>query len=451
MEKFKQIGLNSGLLNVVKELGFKEPTEIQEKVIPLALAGHDVIGESATGSGKTLAFGVPIIEKLKVAHGLQALVLVPTRELAEQVSKSIKSFSKYNPLKIITVYGGVAIGPQIDGLERAEVVVGTPGRILDHISRKTINLSKIKILVLDEVDRMLDMGFIHDVTDIIHHCPKNRQSLLFSATISEEIAKISKRYMNEPREVSAEAEVDPLKLEQVFYDVESNKKFSLLVHLLKQENSKLVMIFCNTKRNADLISNNLRKQGFDAMALHGDLNQAKRNRVLKNFHRGEKFILVCTDVAARGLDIKGVSHVYNYDFQKTKDEYTHRIGRTARAGKDGKAIIVLSDRDYENFRKATKYDSLNIKNIPLPRFETVFVQMHDRSERQGRGSGAGRFSSGGRSSFGSRFSTPRNFRGRSSQGQSSGRRFGSRSSGSRDNRDGGRRNSFGANRQRRRY
>ncbi|MBS3086217.1 DEAD/DEAH box helicase [Candidatus Pacearchaeota archaeon] len=451
MEKFKQIGLNSGLLNVVKELGFKEPTEIQEKVIPLALAGHDVIGESATGSGKTLAFGVPIIEKLKVAHGLQALVLVPTRELAEQVSKSIKSFSKYNPLKIITVYGGVAIGPQIDGLERAEVVVGTPGRILDHISRKTINLSKIKILVLDEVDRMLDMGFIHDVTDIIHHCPKNRQSLLFSATISEEIAKISKRYMNEPREVSAEAEVDPLKLEQVFYDVESNKKFSLLVHLLKQENSKLVMIFCNTKRNADLISNNLRKQGFDAMALHGDLNQAKRNRVLENFHRSEKFILVCTDVAARGLDIKGVSHVYNYDFPKTKDEYTHRIGRTARAGKDGKAIIVLSERDYENFRRVTKYDSLNIKNIPLPRFETVFVQMHDRSERQGRGSGAGRFSSGGRSSFGSRFSTPRNFRGRSSQGQSSGRRFGSRSSGSRDNRDGGRRNSFGANRQRRRY
>ena len=451
MEKFKQIGLNSGLLNVVKELGFKEPTEIQEKVIPLALAGHDVIGESATGSGKTLAFGVPIIEKLKVAHGLQALVLVPTRELAEQVSKSIKSFSKYNPLKIITVYGGVAIGPQIDGLERAEVVVGTPGRILDHISRKTINLSKIKILVLDEVDRMLDMGFIHDVTDIIHHCPKNRQSLLFSATISEEIAKISKRYMNEPREVSAEAEVDPLKLEQVFYDVESNKKFSLLVHLLKQENSKLVMIFCNTKRNADLISNNLRKQGFDAMALHGDLNQAKRNRVLENFHRSEKFILVCTDVAARGLDIKKVSHVYNYDFPKTKDEYTHRIGRTARAGKDGKAIIVLSERDYENFRRVTKYDSLNIKNIPLPRFETVFVQMHDRSERQGRGSGAGRFSSGGRSSFGSRFSTPRNFRGRSSQGQSSGRRFGSRSSGSRDNRDGGRRNSFGANRQRRRY
>jgi len=459
MDKFKQIGLGIGLLRAVKKANFSEPTEIQEKVIPLALAGHDVIGESATGSGKTLAFGVPIIEKVKVAGGLQALVLVPTRELAEQVSKSIRMFAKYNPLKIITIYGGVAIGPQIDGLERAEVVVGTPGRVLDHISRKTINLSKVKILVLDEVDRMLDMGFIHDVTDIIHYCPKNRQSLLFSATVSEEIAKISKKYMNEPKEVSAEVNVDPLKLEQFFYDVPSNQKFSLLVHLLKQENSKLVMIFCNTKRNADLISNNLKKQEFDAMALHGDLNQAKRSRVLESFHRSEKFILVCTDVAARGLDIKGVSHVYNYEFPKTKDEYTHRIGRTARAGKDGKAITILSERDYENFRRVTRYDSLNIKNVPLPRFETVFVQMNDRNERHGHG-GSRRFSSGGRSggSFGRRFSTPsrnqgRSFRGRSShsQSQSSGRRFGGDGNRDRDNRDGGRRNSFGGNRQRRKY
>ena len=354
MDKFKHLGISESLLRAIKDSNFTEPTEIQEKVIPLALAGNDVIGESATGSGKTLAFGIPIIEKVKVAGGLQALILTPTRELAEQVSKSIKVFSKYNPIKVITIYGGVAIGPQIDGLERAEVVVGTPGRILDHISRKTINLSKIKILVLDEADRMFDMGFIHDVTDIVNLCPKNRQSLLFSATISEEIAKISRRYMQDPKEVSAEKEVDPSKLEQVFYDVPSNQKFSLLVHLLKEESSKLVMIFCNTKRNADLISNNLRKQGFEAMALHGDLNQAKRSRVLEQFHRSTKFILVCTDVAARGLDIKGVSHVYNYEFPKTEEEYTHRIGRTARAGKDGKAITIIAERDYENFRKATR-------------------------------------------------------------------------------------------------
>ena len=398
MDKFKDIGLSPGLLRVIKELGFNEPTEIQEKVIPLALAGNDVIGESATGSGKTLAFGVPIIEKVKVAGGLQALVLTPTRELAEQNSKAIKSFAKYNPLKIITVYGGVAIGPQIDGLERAEVVVGTPGRILDHISRKTINLSKIKILVLDEADRMFDMGFIHDVTDIVHLCPKQRQTLLFSATISDEIAKISKRYMNEAKEVSAEHNVDPLKLTQFFYDVPSNQKFSLLVHLLREENSKLVMIFCNTKRNADLVSGNLRKQGFDAEALHGDLNQAKRTRILEHFHKSEKFILVCTDVAARGLDIKGVSHVYNYEFPKTEDEYTHRIGRTARAGKDGKAITILAERDYENFRKANRYDNLNIKKLELPKFETVFVQMNDRGERGARGGRS--YGSGGSSRLG---------------------------------------------------
>ncbi len=416
------------MIKAFKELGFAEPTEIQEKVIPLALAGEDVIGESATGSGKTLAFGVPIIEKVKVAGGLQALVLTPTRELAEQISKAIKTFSKYNPIKVTTIYGGVAIGPQIDALERAEVAVGTPGRILDHISRKTIDLSKIKILVLDEADRMFDMGFIHDVTDIVNLCPKNRQTLLFSATISDEIAKISKRYMNEAKEVSAEPEVDPTKLTQLFYDVPSNQKFSLLVHLLKDENSKLVMIFCNTKRNADLISGNLRKQGFDAEALHGDLNQAKRTRILEHFHRSDKFILVCTDVAARGLDIKGVSHVYNYEFPKTEDEYTHRIGRTARAGKDGKAITILAERDYENFRKANRYDNLHIKKMELPKFETVFVQMNDRGERGERGGrsfggrsfggsshGAGSFRRGGHSFSRGSSNQGRSFRSRDSR------------------------------------
>ena len=222
--------------------------------------------------------------------------------------------------------------------------------------------------------------------------------------------------MQDPKEVSAEKEVDPSKLEQVFYDVPSNQKFSLLVHLLKEESSKLVMIFCNTKRNADLISNNLRKQGFEAMALHGDLNQAKRSRVLEQFHRSTKFILVCTDVAARGLDIKGVSHVYNYEFPKTEEEYTHRIGRTARAGKDGKAITIIAERDYENFRKATRYDSLNIKKVPLPKFETVFVQMNDKGGEGDRG----RF---GKSNFRRGFSNHnRGSRGGSSRfGQSRGR------------------------------
>lgn len=413
VNKFEALGLSPVLLKVLKEINFSEPSEIQEKVIPLALEGHDVIGGSATGSGKTLAFGAPIIEKIKVGKDLQALILTPTRELAEQVSKSIKLFSKYNPLRIVTVYGGVSLEPQIRGLETANVVVGTPGRILDHLSRKTINLSKVKMLVLDEADRMLDMGFIHDVTDIIYHCPKNRQTLLFSATISGEVMRISKKYMNTPKIVAVENTVDPSKLEQVFYDVPNDQKFSLLVHLLKEEDSKLVMIFCNTKRNADLITTNLRSQGFDALALHGNLNQSKRNKVLEHFHKSEKFILVCTDIASRGLDIKSVSHVYNYEVPKTSTEYIHRIGRTARAGKDGKAITILAARDYDNFRKMTDDESVQIKQIQLPKFEQVRVQMSQRDDSRGYGqrrNNYGRRSEHGRGPQHSHHSPNRNFR-----------------------------------------
>jgi len=429
MKTFKELGLSPDLVKALDELKLTVPTEVQEKTIPLALNGKDVIGESATGSGKTLAFGAPILEKVKAGKGLQSLILAPTRELAEQVSRSLQAFSRYNPLSIMTVYGGVPIEAQIRALRRADVVVGTPGRILDHISRKTIDLSKIKIFVLDEADRMFDMGFIKDVTDIMYLCPKEKQTLLFSATVSSEVVSISKKYMKNPAEVSAEPMVDPTKLKQVFYDVPSNQKFSLLVHLLKEEKSGLVMIFCNTKRNADLISNNLGNFGFNAMALHGNLNQAQRNRVLDKFHQSEKFILVCTDVAARGLDIKGVSHVYNYEFPKTKIEYTHRIGRTARAGKDGKAITILSDRDYDNFRKATRYGASEIESIPLPKFERVFIKMNEPQDARGgfRGSSKGGFGrnrsrnpSGGGTHGRSHGGNPRNRNTRDSKPRSSG-------------------------------
>lgn len=375
MEKFKQTGLSRDLIKAIEDLGFKEPSEIQEKVIPIALTGKDVIGGSATGSGKTLAFGAPIIEKVNAGKGLQVLVLTPTRELAEQVANSLSLFSKYKKLKISTVYGGVSLEPQVRELEETDIAVGTPGRILDHISRRTINLSKVSFLVLDEADRMLDMGFYRDVTKIIESCPEQRQTFLFSATISNDISEIAKKYMNNPVEVSVESYVDPSKLEQAFYEVSSSEKFSLLVHLLKEENSKLVMVFCNTKRNAEFIGNNLRRYNLDAMSLHGDLSQNQRNRVLEHFHKSAKFILVCTDVAARGLDIKNVSHVYNYDSPKNSTEYIHRIGRTARAGKEGKAITIISERDFENFRRVLEDDSLKIKQIDLPEFERIYAKM----------------------------------------------------------------------------
>ncbi len=378
MKNFKEMGLSQNFLKILEEIGFDEPSEIQEKVIPLALAGKDIIGESATGSGKTLVFGAVIIEKIHKRNGIQALILTPTRELTQQVSRALLTFSKYNHLKIVPIYGGVPLNPQIENLKIADVVVGTPGRILDHILRKTIDFSKVKFLVLDEADRMFDMGFFQDVTQIIESCSTNRQTFLFSATISRQIKELSRKYMNHPIEISVESYVDSSKLEQIFYDVPAREKFSLLVHLLKNETSRLVMVFCETKRNADFIGYNLRRYHFDALTLHGGLNQNKRNRVLEEFHKSEKFILVCTDVAARGLDIKNVSHIYNYDCPKNNIEYIHRIGRTARAGKEGKAITLLAPRDYENFRRVLIDDSLSIKKIPLPEFEQVLVNMVEK-------------------------------------------------------------------------
>jgi len=371
MNEFAKLGLSQELLEVIKEEGFEKPSEIQEKSIPIVLKGKDLIGGSATGSGKTLAFSSPIIENLKPNQKVQALILTPTRELAEQVSGSIKKFSKNKRLNVLAVYGGVNIVPQIRRLTTADVVVGTPGRILDHIQKRTLKLDRVKFLVLDEVDRMFDMGFHKDVEKIIRECPKDRQTMMFSATISSELDYLAKKYSQNPVEVSVESYLDASKLKQIYYDVGDNKKFSLLAHLLKKESSELVMVFCSTRRNADFVANNLKIIGINANAIHGGLEQKKRSRILQEFQEKGVGVLVCTDVAARGLDIKGVSHVYNYDIPKTSSEYIHRIGRTARAGKEGIAISILSSRDYENFRNVTRDSSLKIISEELPRFESI--------------------------------------------------------------------------------
>jgi len=380
MVKFSELGLSEEFLKNLEHFKYEEPTEIQEKAIPLVLQGEDILGGSATGSGKTLAFGAGIIEKITHGEGIKALVLTPTRELAEQVCVSLRDFSSYKRLNVAPVYGGVAMGPQIDNLKFADIVVATPGRLLDHIQQRTVNLSQVKYLILDEADRMLDMGFLPDVTRIIQYCPKERQTLLFSATASHEILQIAGRYMKHPKEIAVQNYVDPSKLTQVFYDVQINEKFSLLVQLLRQENSKLVMIFCNTKRVADFIAKNLRLQNIDAMPLHGDLSQNKRQQVLNQFHKSEKFVLVCTDVAARGLDIKEVSHVYNYDIPKNPLDYIHRIGRTARAGKEGKAINIVASNDYENFGRVIRGNDFEIKREDNPKFEILMIQSSSRRD-----------------------------------------------------------------------
>ncbi|MEK6898563.1 MAG: DEAD/DEAH box helicase [Nanoarchaeota archaeon] len=390
MEKFKKLGISGDLLRAIQDSKYTEPSEIQEKAIPYVVAGRDVVGSAATGSGKTLAFGAAIVDRIAHTEKIQALIMAPTRELAEQVAQSLKKYARYKKLNIATIYGGVDIKPQMRDLRYADVVVGTPGRLLDHLQRGTIDLKHVKVLILDEADRMLDMGFIEDVETIIKNCPKERQTLLFSATLSQDVKHLSRKYLRDAVDVSVESYVDASKLTQVYYDVPKQGKFSLLVHLLKQERAGLVMVFCNTRRNADFVAKNLYKMQIDAMALHGGLTQNKRNRIMEKFKSGQAVILVCTDVAARGLDIKNVSHVYNYDIPKNPKEYVHRIGRTARAGKDGIAVNVVSERDYDNFRRILLDDELKIDKVELPEFESIMIRFDDRGDREGRGGFGGR-------------------------------------------------------------
>ncbi|MBI2004274.1 DEAD/DEAH box helicase [Candidatus Pacearchaeota archaeon] len=375
MEKFKQLGLSQEILNALSYAGFKEPSEIQEKTIPLALAGKDIIGGSATGSGKTLVFACPIIENLIPNKNAQALILTPTRELAEQVADSIRKFARNKKLKVLAIYGGVNIESQIRKIPYTDVIVGTPGRILDHLRRRTLNFNQIKFLVLDEVDRMFDMGFYRDVEMILRQCPEKRQTMLFSATISPDIDYLARKYTKNAARVSVNSYVDHSKLKQIYYDVEPHMKFSLLVHLLNKEKDTLVMIFCSTRRNVDIVANNLEKAGINSKAIHGGLSQNKRLRTLDEFHNKELNVLVCTDVAARGLDIKGVKSIYNYDLPGEAKDYIHRIGRTARAGNEGKAINILSSRDYENFGNITNDKCLNIVREELPVFETIRLEI----------------------------------------------------------------------------
>ncbi len=383
MEQFEKLGLSKEVLNVLREAGFKTPSEIQEKTIPLALAGKDIIGGSATGSGKTLAFASPIIENIIPSQNIQSLILTPTRELAEQVATSIRHFSKNKGLHITAIYGGVDINRQIRELRGTDVVVGTPGRILDHIQRRTINLSKVKILVLDEVDRMFDMGFSRDVEKILYYCPKERQTMMFSATISPDIDYLAKKHTINAIQVSAESHVDPSKLTQVYYDVPTEKKFSLFVYLLKQ-NPGLTMVFCRTQRNVDFVVKNLNSVGIKALAIHGGLTQNNRTRALNNFQRGDVDILVCTDVAGRGLDINGITYIYNYNLPQVPTDYIHRIGRTARAGKEGKVINLLSSEDYLVFRKIMEDDSMYIQQEKLPEFEYVVIKPEFKRRFSGR-------------------------------------------------------------------
>lgn len=398
----KGITFAPDLEKALLDLGFSEFTEIQEKCIPLIQQGKDVIGLSYTGSGKTAAFGFPALEKVVPGKGIQLLVIVPTRELCNQVAKEFRKFTKYRKTYIVEVYGGVSINPQMDHLRRAEVVVGTPGRLLDHLSRGTLNTSKVNILVLDEADKMFEMGFIEDIQQIMSTIPKGSQKLLFSATMSSDILSLVKNFMHEPEKVKMQEYVDKDKLLQHYYDIDRRSKFSLLVHVIHNEAKGLVLVFCGTRHIVDSVARNLNKQNVRALALHGGITQHRRNEVMDLFRDGKLDVLVASDVAARGLDIKNVNLVINYDIPKTSQEYVHRIGRTARAGMEGKVISLLTAEDYDNFRHVLEDRSLLIDQLVTPEFERV---PFTRPEQYGEGDRFGSRPQGGygqRGSYGQR-------------------------------------------------
>lgn len=368
---FEILGVKPEIVRALNENGIETPTMIQEKAIPLIKSGKDVIGRSKTGSGKTLAFGIPILENVVKNGGVQALILAPTRELALQISEEIGMSGKYVDCSITTVYGGVPIGPQVRRIAQSEIIVGTPGRLLDHIERRTINLSRLKCFVLDEADKMVDMGFIRDIERILGNTPKNKQMLLFGATISGEIEMIKKRHMKMPETTEAEAQVKEDLLEQYYYNVEQHEKFSLLVHLLNKEDMFKAIVFCSKISTVELVAKNLSKQGIRAEMIHGKLSQNRRTRVIDSFADNKVNVLVASPVAARGLDIKDVTHVFNYDLSPDPQEYIHRIGRTARAGESGRAITILCHRDYEAFNSILRRYRLKVGELPREDFQKV--------------------------------------------------------------------------------
>jgi ATP-dependent RNA helicase DeaD len=350
---FFDFGLSQQLTRSLNDMGFEEATAIQERTIPLGLEGKDIIGQAQTGTGKTAAFGIPLIERVDLTESqIQAIILTPTRELAVQVAEELNRIAQYKSVNALPIYGGQDIGRQIKALKkRPQIIVATPGRFMDHMRRKTIRLQGIKTVVLDEADEMLNMGFIDDIKAILEEIPVERQTLLFSATMPKPIKEIATKFMRNPELVSVQPkEVTVPNIEQQYMEVTEKQKFDVLCRVLDIHSPELAIIFGRTKRRVDELSEALSKRGYGAEGIHGDLNQAKRDRVLRRFKEGTIEVLVATDVAARGLDISGVTHVFNFDLPQDAESYVHRIGRTGRAGKTGLAITFVTPREIDHLK-----------------------------------------------------------------------------------------------------
>ena len=346
--KFTELNLSEAILATVEKAGFVEPSPIQELTIPLALEGKDVIGQAQTGTGKTAAFGLPTLDKIDISRNLvQALVIAPTRELAVQGQEELFRFGREKGVKVRSVYGGSSIEKQIKALRSgAHIVVGTPGRLLDLIKRKALKLEHVETLILDEADEMLNMGFLEDIEAIIRRVPETRQTLLFSATMPEAIKRIGVKFMHNPEHVKVAAkELTTDLVDQYYIRVKEQDKFDTMTRLMDVDQPELSIVFGRTKRRVDELTRGLKLRGYRAEGIHGDLDQGKRLRVLRDFKNDNIDILVATDVAARGLDISGVTHVYNYDIPQDPESYVHRIGRTGRAGKHGQSITFVAPNE----------------------------------------------------------------------------------------------------------
>src|SRR5215208_4742596 len=366
--EFTSLNLRDEIVQAINELGYSEPTPIQSAIIPVMLKGADVIGQAQTGTGKTAAFALPILQNFTQQRHVQALILAPTRELALQVADSMTEYGKHLNVRVLAVYGGQPYGPQIGSLKRGvDVVVGTPGRLNDLLERKVLNLKEVKIVVLDEADEMLNMGFIEEVEKILAETPAERQTALFSATLPPRIRSLANRFMRDPQSVNIKRETLTLaSTEQRYYLVHENEKTNALTRLFEIEPIKSALIFARTRAETATLANELVVRGIPAEAIHGDLDQNARERVLGRFRANQLKVLVATDVAARGLDIEDISHVFNYHLPDDAEVYIHRIGRTGRAGKTGIAITLLSPREKRRLREVEALTKQPIKKMELP-------------------------------------------------------------------------------------
>jgi len=366
IQSFQNLPISMEVLKGIEELGFKSLFPIQAQAIVPLLEGKDVIGQAQTGTGKTAAFGVPMVEKLNPEiRKVQGLVLVPTRELAVQVADNLKRFAKYTGLRVLPVYGGAPIGRQIRELEGGvQIVVGTPGRVIDLLERRVLDLSSVKIVVLDEADRMLDMGFIDDIKYILAKTPSDRQTCLFSATIDEAVMRVCDRYLRKPEKILvSKDEIALTQMKQYYTIVNQHAKFEALCKILSENHIGKAIIFCRTRHGASKLSEQLSRKGYRVQALHAGFTQPQRDRVTHDFREGKLRLLVATDVAARGLDIDGITHIINYDVPMDAPVYFHRVGRTARKGEEGTAITLVSYGELADFNKIKALTKTKIEEI----------------------------------------------------------------------------------------